>query len=379
MSLQRQLNALLFELQAARTPLERAKILARAWRTVRDLSPTDRRLLARHAGFEGAQAILEGLAARRGGLAPALLLRVLGNARASDGAAVSELLGALRDPSLRSEAVDRGLEAAQELLRKPGAEAAPTEVDEALGELHAVVAKVAENPEQALAALTALEAGNAAARGEPADKTADHATPTSGVSRPAPSPPGNTAGPRQPEPPTPAAEAKPAAVRPAEQRSPRRAAAPEWEVLASRKTPAEPPGPDPQWNDGPGQAGDAARFDAGAVLAALGAEDSVFSRLLVLHRELSAFRGSSAATLRELVLSFPDGWPRRRVLVALLEGGIVATPDEGLELIATLDREVDRRWCLGRLAAQGEFKGSVLQRALDLVTSPSVRRRLAGG
>ena len=378
MSVQRQLNALLFELQTAQTPLERAKILARAWRTVRDLNPTDRLLLARHAGFDGAQEILEGLATRRGGLAPALLLRVLGNARASDGAAVSELLGALRDPSRRGEAVERGLEAAHELLRKPGDEAAPTEVDEALGELHAVVATVAETPEQALAALTALEAGAAAPHAEPMAETAGAATAVSVEAPPAPHPPREAAAARQPEPQPPPVEPKPA-LRPAARRPPRRTAAPEWEVLASRSTPEAPPGPDPQGNEPPRQPGDPARFDAGAVLAALGAEDSVFSRLLVLRRELSAFRGSSAGTLRELVLSFPDGWPRRRVVAALLDGGVVTTPEEGLELIATLDREVDRRWCLGRLTARGELQGAALQRALAMVMSPAARRRLAGG
>ena len=61
MSNQRKLTALLHELQNARSPLAQARVLARAWRTVRELSPTDRRLLARHAGFDGAEEILEGL------------------------------------------------------------------------------------------------------------------------------------------------------------------------------------------------------------------------------------------------------------------------------------------------------------------------------
>ena len=81
MSVQRKLNALLFELQTARSPLAQAKVLARAWRTLRELSPTDRRLLARHVSFDGAEEMLEGLGTRKGGWAPAMLLQILSNAR----------------------------------------------------------------------------------------------------------------------------------------------------------------------------------------------------------------------------------------------------------------------------------------------------------
>ena len=40
LSTQRQLTALLHELQHARSPLAQARVLARGWRTVRQLSPT---------------------------------------------------------------------------------------------------------------------------------------------------------------------------------------------------------------------------------------------------------------------------------------------------------------------------------------------------
>ena len=119
MSTQRKLTALLYELQHARSPLAQARVLARAWRTVRELSPTDRRLLARHAGFDGAEEILEGLSQRKGGLAPAMLLRVLANARGTDGSAVSELLAAFRDPERRDEAISLGAELASDLLAEP--------------------------------------------------------------------------------------------------------------------------------------------------------------------------------------------------------------------------------------------------------------------
>ena len=94
--------------EAVSRMVAQARVLARSWRTLRELSPTDRRLLARHVGFDGAEEILEGLSRRKGGLAPAMLLRVLGNARRTDGSAVSELLAAFRDPQRRDEAIAIG-------------------------------------------------------------------------------------------------------------------------------------------------------------------------------------------------------------------------------------------------------------------------------
>jgi hypothetical protein len=111
-------------------------------------------------------------------------------------------------------------------------------------------------------------------------------------------------------------------------------------------------------------------------MGAMGAAPSVLSQLRVLQRELSGFKGSSVATLRELIEAFPDGWARRRALCALFEEGIPAESHDALELVSCLDRELDRRWCLGLLAHRGKLRGSVLTRALDLVASPYGKRRL---
>jgi hypothetical protein len=106
------------------------------------------------------------------------------------------------------------------------------------------------------------------------------------------------------------------------------------------------------------------------------AERSTLSQLRVLRRELSRFEGSNLSTLSELVESFADGWVRRRAVCALLEGGIVVAVADALELVSALNRESDRRWCLGLLARRAELGGTNLDRALELVSSPSSRRRL---
>jgi outer membrane biosynthesis protein TonB len=367
MSVQRKLNALLFELQSARSPLAQAKVLARSWRTLRELSPTDRRLLARHAGFDGAEQLLEGLAGKEKRFAPAALLEVLNRARAADGEAVGEMLDALRDPTRRKEALSRGAEIAVDLLSEEEngseEEEPPQEISEALGQLHSVERDVLETPEEALAALSALE-GKTADPG-PVEAPAPPVSAEKEKDKPAasPSPKGETPD-----------EPRPEVVRPA----PRPATAPmaEWNHLSGVAIRHQPDSAD----EGTGSRIPADRkqpaFDALAVLEALGAEASVFSRLRVLNREIDGIRGSKTATLRSLLETFPSGWARRRALAALISAGIPESDTEALELIAGLESEIDRGWCLGALARRGAFKGGLLQRALDLVDSPAVRRRL---
>jgi len=339
-------------------PARLLRVLARAWRTVRELSPTDRRLLARHAGFEGAEDILEGLSQRKGGLAPALLLRVLDNARGTDSSTVSELLAAFRDPQRRDEAISLGAELANDLLAETVAEEVPEEVSEAIEELQAVEESIIETPEEALAALNALESEEEANLDEPpasAPETNDSREAETETVPPQRSEP-------QPEPKSPPPPPKPPVV--------------DWsrwhDATASRR-----PAPVPRQEVRPSvsEVG-SRRFEARAVMGAMGAEQSVFSQLRVLRRELSGFAGSSVNTLRELIEAFPDGWARRRALCALLESGIPAETRDALELVSGLGRELDRRWCLGLLARKGDLRGALLSQALDLVDSEYSKRRL---
>jgi hypothetical protein len=348
MNTERKLSALLHELQHARSPLAQARVLARAWRTVRELSPTDRRLLARHAGFEGAEEVLEGLSQRKGGLAPAMLLRVLANARATDGSAVSELLAAFRDPLRRGEAVSQGAELASDLLSGPEAEEVRAEVGEALEELQAVEETIVEpEPETTDADIAEQEPVDEDQGIEPA---------------PEPEPETDSAHATEPEPEPEPVPPPPPVV--------------DWGRLQSASESSRPaPTPRPELRPSVSDVG-SRPFEARVIMGAMGAAPSVLSQLRVLQRELSGFKGSSVATLRELIEAFPDGWARRRALCALFEEGIPAESHDALELVSCLDRELDRRWCLGLLAHRGKLRGSVLTRALDLVASPYGKRRL---
>ena len=353
MSSQHKLTALLHELQHAGSPLARARVLARAWRTVRELSPTDRRLLAHNAGFDGAEEILEGLNRREGGLAPAKLLQALANARTTDGSAVSNLLAAIRDPQRRGEAISLGVDLANDLLAEPDSEGGPEEVSDALEELQAVEESIIESPEEALAALNALEAN----RGEedPAPAPAFAAEEPQSTQPPQDEVPETEPVLPPPPPPPPVVDWN------------------RWQI----DTESHRPAPVPHHEKGPSVTDvGSRRFEARAVMGAMGAERSVFSQLRVLRRELSGFAGSSIDTLREVVEAFPDGWARRRALCALLEAAIPTGTSDALELISDLGREFDRRWCLGILARRGDLRGAALRRALDLVDSPFARKRL---
>jgi outer membrane biosynthesis protein TonB len=362
MNSQRKLAALLHELQHAKSPLAQARVLARSWRTLRELSPTDRRLLARHVGFDGAEEILEGLSRRKGGLAPAMLLRVLGNARSTDGSTVSQLLAAFRDPRRRDEAIALSADLASELLAEPGKDAGPEEIDEAIEQLQAVETSMIENPEEALAALTALEPDRSS------DNVVGPPEPES-LQQPGPAPipepepktemtakPGSEPGPKpKPPPPPPTVDWN------------------HWQAATESRWSA--PAPRESRRPSISDAG-ARRFEARAVTGSVGAEKSVLSQLLVLRRELSGFAESSADTLREAIEAFPDGWPRRRALCAMLEAGIPTDIVDALGLVSSLDRELDRRWCLALLARRGDLRGLLLSRALDLVDSDLSKRRL---
>ena len=372
---QRKLNAILFELQAAPSPLAQAKIIARAWRTVRELSPTDRKLLARHAGFDGAEEILDGLATHRGGFAPAMLLQMLSRARAGDGQSVSQVISALRDPERRQATIARGLDVASELLVRPEENSRDEELDEALMELQAAEEFVAETPEEALAALNELEIS---AQGKEPDRLDEDqlqvAPKTESVAV--------ETDPKVPSPPPGTLEA--AVQKPAVQPPPPQPPRPQrsevidwerWDLDRGGRSP-EPgrPADEPHRYKSPGSR----RFDAKTVMGALGAEGSVFSQLRVLHREVGGFAGSSVETLGDLIVGFPDGWARRRALSALISEGIPENARDAVMLVATLENERDRSWCLGTLARRGDLRGPVLKQALELLRSEFTRNRLEG-
>jgi len=358
MGTQRKLNALLFELQTAGSPLAQAKVLARAWRTVRELSPTDRLLLARHAGFDGAEEILEGLAKKKSGVAPAMLLQMLSNARGTDASTLRNLLSALRDPARRDEAVARSLDLASELMSDQQPAAPAEEVGEALGELQAVELEVEAVPEEALAALYAVESQMETSPTDTVREPDRDTVSTAEIERPPPVAPEPEAAPEKPQ------SEEPPVV--------------DWSRWDSGHA-ASRPAPTPRNQVRPPVSDPGARrIGEVAAATAVGVESSVFARLRALHRGIAGLVGSNVETVGELVEDFPDGWVRRRALSALIEAGAPARADDAVTLIASpLDGGRDRRGGLGVLAARGDLRGAPLERAIELLGSPAARKRLS--
>jgi len=101
------LLALLEELRRLKSPTERMRRVARAWRHVRGLTPAERARLADAIGIEGVERVLERLSGHR--LPVAELIRSLG-ATPDDEGSLRRLIAELADPGGRREILRRAVE-----------------------------------------------------------------------------------------------------------------------------------------------------------------------------------------------------------------------------------------------------------------------------
>ncbi len=300
--------------------MAKAKALARAWRMVRRLSPVERMALAEEAGFEGAGDLLESLAAKKGGVAPALMLQFLNSLRDRGDEGLSDVMAGLRDPEARDEILMRGADAVAEAFVPEGpVDSVVVDVIEPelqtpplpIGQEEMAVAEAAGEPPMVLIQVPETEHG----RPEPA--------PDVGQDTPE-SPPVVTE--------TAQVEAK----------------------------------------VGPSEGGS---IDVAFLVEDLETEVSLVDRLLFLREAIPVLE-AGGGDLGRLVKVFPEGWARRRALVALFEAGLPADVSDALDLINALERPADRRWCLGVLAARGDLRGAEADRALKMVESSTLRRRI---
>ncbi|RLE27679.1 MAG: hypothetical protein DRJ65_02060 [Acidobacteria bacterium] len=329
MGLSDQLAAMVFELRGAGSPVAKAKALARAWRMVRRLSPTDRIALAEEAGFEGAEDLLESLAAKKGGVAPALMLQFLNSLRDRGTEELSGVMAGLRDPETRDQILMRGADAVAEAFVPE-----ETEDEDGLDGPADLIDAVAAEPEP---------------QTQPSAIDRVQTTFSEPVVEPAP-----------------------VVFR-----------APETDNVVPEKTPEivrDKPEPFPAVTESAPveaeiESDERGTIDAAFLVEDLEAETSMLDRLLCLREAVPAL-GTAGRDLGRLVESFPNGWARRRALTALLEAGLPAGVGDALDLIAGLERPVDRRWCLGILADRGDLLGAEAERALEMIESPTLRRRI---
>lgn len=107
------------------------------------------------------------------------------------------------------------------------------------------------------------------------------------------------------------------------------------------------------------------------------ASRTVLERLRRFSASIPRLGNGSLEELAAALAELTEPWARRRAVLALIEAGIPADPAAAVRLVGSeLDRPLDRRWCLAALARRGDLAGEALSHALELLTTPSARRRV---
>jgi len=380
----KQLAALIFSLEEADSPFERMHQLGLAWRSIRELSRQERLELARHAGFDGAEELVERLAARSGGLAPAVLLEAIESARQADPSKLKALFAGLRDPARRGQVL-------ADTLRAVGRAATERLAGEDAEEGEGGKAADARQPAESDANIELPESESESESEADVEPAAPLAPEQAATLESLPEIPRQATCAEQTEGPA-ATSASPEAPLVLLHRGPgisHLEAASEVPETVGAGDGGKVPRSKAEAGAGKGEArrvgtavdqaevsGSAVASDAAKRAGEIAGEPRLLARLLRLRR--TAAGGLADPDLGQLLAGFPPGWPRRRALSALIEGGSVCSAALALDLVAELGLERDRGWCLGLVLRTWDLSVAELDRALALVSSPARRRRLRG-
>jgi hypothetical protein len=342
------LQELVDQLGKTYSPFERLKILGRGWALLRQMTPEQRMIVATQLGLDHADELVEAITRRSGKQASPALISLIEKAQVKGTPHLPELIADLRDPARRAERMRQGAQAAlntAEAALEGKAPEVPWLPPGAATPTVARPAPAAPRPAAAAPAPPQKPAPSPAPPSPPAVAAVPVAPPAPVTAAPAPPP--------QPAPtPAPAPEPRPAAARPTA--TPRPAPA----------VPTAPPAPRP------------APVQDDVLASRLAAVPSLIARFRLLRLHAEEAKGMSAAGLRSLVESFPDGWARRRALLELLRGGVPGSLRDALALIGALESDRDRLWCLGALTDSHEIQESERETLLAMANSPTARRRL---
>jgi hypothetical protein len=322
---------LLAQLREAKSPLARVRVVARAWRAVRNLTPQERLLVAAQVGLEGADDLVEAIAAHQGTTPPPEMIQAVNQVQKIDSAALKALAAKMRDPRQRGRVVGQGLQALESALLGPEAKPAPPPPP--------VTVKPA-------ASWPLREASPAPPKPAPP-------APAPAVAPPAPAPP---------------------AAAPAPAAAPVAAAEPPPRPKPSPASPVQPPQPavPPQ----PVRPPEPSPVTRGVLAERLAAVPVLTARFRLFRRRLDEVRRLSPAELRGVVEVFPDGWARRRALMELIEAGVPERTADALSLVDALHSPGDRSWCLGTLAETRRLSPEEQAALLQAAPTAAGRRRL---
>jgi hypothetical protein len=310
---------------------------------LRTLSPQDRLHVATQIGLDGADDLVEALAAHQGTTPPAELMKAINQVQTIDPATVKTLAAKMRDPRQRNQVIGQGLKALESALT--GAEAKPPAARPAAppppGTPPVVVKPATSWP---------LREASSPPPQAPAKSPAPAAVP-----EPAPAP----------VPPPPPA---PVPVAPSAPPTPQPAAAPPVVVATPAAVPAVVKPVEPPREPAP---------PTRATLAeGLAAVHVLTSRFRLLRRQMDEIRRLTPAELRGILEVFPDGWARRRALLELMAAGVPERTADALSLVEALQAPRDRSWCLGALADGRTLSADEQTAILQAAPNASGRRRL---
>lgn len=359
-------SRLLRELRGA-GPVDRLRLLGRSLGALRGLSPWDRKVLLRMAGFEGAETLVERLAGEDRETARALN-RVLAELE-EDPDRLNRTVRNLGDPKRRGEAVDELLATLDRATAEEAAAAAAPVPAAATGAPE-------PGPSAAGPWQDPLAAAQAPTGGPPPQAAVPRrsAVPAPSGTPPRPKSAAAKAPPTAAAPPTrPAPEPEPAAPRPPARPAPAPEPAPE-PVAPVQPVAAVPEPPSPRRHTPQPQPAEPLEP---ALPPEVPSAANALESLLQLRRRLDAGRVPSAAELlRLLERDLPFPWARRRAIQAWLATGAGHDLDEVLGLIDTLPPGSDRTWCLATLAASRPWPDGAWRHIVNAAASPSTRRQL---
>lgn len=332
---------LILQIREAKSPLARVRVVARAWRAVRSLTPRQRYEVAAQLGLDGADDLIEAIASHTGTTPPAELMAAVNEVQQMDPATVKRIAARVRNPQQRAEGIRQGLKAIETVLagpEPPANQQAPW------------------LPKTPVAPPPAPAPPKPPVVAKPATSWPLREAPAAAPPAPAPAPPAPAVAPA----PAPAPVAPPTPPAPAVVPAP---------VAAPPPAPVRPPEP-------PRERAPAAAPATLALAEHLGSIPALTARFRHLRRHLDALRRQSAAELRAVVEVFPDGWARRRALSAMIEAGVPARTADVLSLVDTLQSPGDRAWCLSALADSRVLSPDDRSALFAAAGTPAGRRRL---
>jgi hypothetical protein len=367
----RELQALLREIKNVRSPVQRMKLMALAWRTVARLTPAERKELGSKLGVRGFERVLARLGPGPKGIAPAEVLRALDGADELDPSKLRGLVRGIRDPEKRKQLLRQGLD----FLDRSLDEAEPDEIEDEEELEVAGVPEPIRSPEPLSIEPPGLEplVVVPAAAVEPPEPEAQSAEPddVAPVAEPDEGPSVETVEEPDLEPGRPPATEIDEEERTASEEVERIETTPvePTPIPARPAIPVAAPLPLPTR---PSPAREALRDMGGATEAA----PRLIARFRSLRRDLDDNGEMEIEAIRTLLAGFPEGWARRRAVMSLLRQGQPSSLDDALDVIGELERPTDRRWACATLIDSRELSDEDARRIADRFPFPSLTRRL---